>query len=393
MSPVQDISGGKLSVSIDNIAVGEAINDIATCKKKEMTYGGIITGKITLKDNELNKNLFTKKINIGIMPLMTPYGSFIINGVERVIISQIVRSYGIFFGKKDLKYSCKLIPERGPWLEMFVEKSGVIMSRVNKSRKFPITALLRVLGIENDEGITELFADTFDEDDIDHVSLTLEKDQTIDASSAALFIYNKIRPGELIDADSAADYIKSQFLSPDRIDLGRIARRKINAKIGVEKDIDKEDSMLFDGVDMVATIKYLCHMSNNKRGYYVDDSDHLSNKRIRTMGEILHARLQPIMRRFTKSIKGKLSILNTEEPIKLTQLANFKIIDNAIKSFFATSQLSQFLDQINPLAEIEHKRRVTALGPGGLKKETAKFEVRDVHPSHYGRICPIQTPE
>lgn len=125
----------------------------------------------------------------------------------------------------------------------------------------------------------------------------------------------------------------------------------------------------------------------------MDDSDHLSNKRIRTMGEILHARLQPIMRRFIKSIKGKLSILNTEEPIKLTQLANFKIIDNAIKSFFATSQLSQFLDQINPLAEIEHKRRVTALGPGGLKKETAKFEVRDVHPSHYGRICPIQTPE
>jgi DNA-directed RNA polymerase subunit beta len=346
-----------------------------------------------VEENTKKKTLFSKKINIGIMPLMTPYGSFIINGVERVIISQIVRSYGIFYGKKDLKYSCKLIPERGPRLEMFIEKSGVIMARVNKSRKFPITSLLRVLGIETNEGLRELFHGTYEEEDVNHIELTLEKDTTTDASDAALFIYNKIRPGELIDADSAADYIKTQFLSSDRIDLGRIARRKINAKIGINKPLDDASSQLFDGMDMVAAITYLSNIANNKKGYYVDDSDHLSNKRIRTMGEILHARLQPIMRRFTKSIKGKLSILNTDDPVKLTSLANFKIIDNAIKSFFATSQLSQFLDQINPLAEIEHKRRITALGPGGLKKQTAKFEVRDVHPSHYGRICPIQTPE
>jgi DNA-directed RNA polymerase subunit beta len=147
--------------------------------------------------------------------------------------------------------------------------------------------------------------------------------------------------------------------------------------------MDGDMAHTFDGVDMIATVKYLCNIANDKKGYYIDDNDHLANKRIRTMGEILYARLQPVMRKFTKSVKGKLSILNTEEPIKLTGLANFKIIDNAIKSFFATSQLSQFLDQINPLAEIEHKRRITALGPGGLKKETAKFEVRDVHPSHY----------
>lgn len=489
---------------ITDIEIGDALDDIATCKKKEMTYGGIITGKIILinnehiervaqknitlpeieevrvatdtiykkdKDGKITKNtliktrevigekdltqikeryhteeqsefmekqrqesgknltiakkgdlitseqwraitahyksdadalvnesvkkktLFNKKINIGIMPLMTPYGSFIINGVERVIISQIVRSYGIFYGKKDLKYSCKLIPERGPWLEMFVEKSGVIMARVNKSRKFPITALLRVLGMETNESIQELFTDVYEEEDVNHIDLTLEKDNTTDAADAALFIYNKIRPGELIDAESAADYIKTQFLSPERINLGRIARRKINAKIGVTKSLDDSSSQLFDGVDMTAAISYLSNIANNKKGHYIDDSDHLSNKRIRTMGEILHARLQPIMRRFTKSIKGKLSILNTDDPVKLTSLANFKIIDNAIKSFFATSQLSQFLDQINPLSEIEHKRRITALGPGGLKKQTAKFEVRDVHPSHYGRICPIQTPE
>lgn len=157
--------------------------------------------------------------------------------------------------------------------------------------------------------------------------------------------------------------------------------------------MDKEESNLFDAEDMVASLKYLFHLANEHRGYYFDDSDHLSNKRVRTMGEILYAHLQPVMRKFVKSVKGKLSILNLENTVKLTDLVNFKIIDNAVKSFFATSQLSQFLDQINPLAEVEHKRRITALGPGGLKRETAKFDVRDLHPSHYGRICPIETPE
>jgi DNA-directed RNA polymerase subunit beta len=154
-----------------------------------------------------------------------------------------------------------------------------------------------------------------------------------------------------------------------------------------------QESNIFDAEDLLAMIKYLVNLSNNKKGYYVDDSDHLSNKRVRTTGEILYSHLQPIMRKFVKSVGGKLSVLNLENPIKITDLVNFKMLDNAIKSFFATSQLSQFLDQINPLSEIEHKRRITALGPGGLKRETAKFEVRDVHPSHYGRICPIETPE
>jgi len=364
INPVQDIAGDKLYITITDIKIGEEIESVAMCKKKEMTYGGIVTGKIKLFDAENNKTLFTKTANIGIMPLMTPFGSFIVNGVERVIISQIVRSYGIFYSRKDLKYVCKLIPERGPWLEMFIEKSGVVMARINKSRKFPITALLRVFGIETDESIKQMFADTLDDDDTDHVEITLNKDTTHDALSAAVFIYNKLRPGELVDPDSAVDYIKTQFLSSDRISVGRIARRKINAKLGVEKDLDSPESNIFDGVDLLASIKYLMNIANLKKGYYIDDSDHLANKRIRTLGEILYARLQPVMRKFVKSVKGKLSILNLENQIKMTSLANFKIIDNAIKSFFATSQLSQFLDQINPLAEIEHKRRITALGPG-----------------------------
>jgi len=230
-----------------------------------MTYGGIITGKIKLFDAENNKVLFSKRANIGIMPLMTPYGSFIVNGVERVIISQIVRSYGIFYSQKDLKYVCKLIPERGPWLEMFIEKSGVIMARINKSRKFPITALLKVFGIETNDGIRELFNDCFDEDDTDHIEITLEKDATSDDLSAAVFIYNKLRPGELVDPENALDYIKTQFLSEERIMVGRIARRKINAKLGVNKKLDAPEASIFDGEDLIAAIKYLVNVANLKK--------------------------------------------------------------------------------------------------------------------------------
>lgn len=393
INPVTDIAGEKMYVTITDIKVSEASETPDTCKKKELTYGGIITGKVKLVDSTTKKVLFTKRANIGTLPLMTEAATYVVNGVERVIISQMVRSYGVFYAKKDFKYACKLIPERGPWLELQIEKSGVIAARINKSRKFPITTLLRVFGAETDEAIRGLFADVVEDEDVDYVALSLQKDPTSDALSAAKFIYNKLRPGELIDEESALDYIKTQFMSKERIYVGKIARRKINAKLNLNKKLDAESSHVFDGDDMVAMIKYLLGVANEKKWFYIDDADHLSNKRVRMMGEILYSHLQPVMRKFVKSIKGKLSILNFDNVIKITSLVNFKIIDNAVKSFFATSQLSQFLDQINPLAEIEHKRRITVLGPGGLKRETAKFEVRDVHPSQYGRICPIQTPE
>ncbi|MDR0283018.1 MAG: hypothetical protein LBI53_07210 [Candidatus Peribacteria bacterium] len=210
------------------------------CKKKELTYGGIITAKIKLVENiedektkkKSEKILFSKRANIGILPLMTPSATYIINGVERVIISQIVRSYGIFYSKKEMRYGFKLIPENGPWLEVDVEKYGTIVARINKSRKFPITALFRIFGIESDDEIRALFANCFEEEDINYIDITLKKDKdTHDAISAAEFIYNKLRPGELIDPQSALDYVKTQFLDPNRILVGRIARRKINAKL------------------------------------------------------------------------------------------------------------------------------------------------------------------
>ncbi len=395
INPIHDIAGDKMALNISDIKISWPIDPIDICKRKELTYGGIMTGKLKLIDTEANKTLFNKPVNIGIMPLMTPWWSYVINGVERVIISQIIRSYGIFynFDKRNHTQSFKVIPERWSWLEVFTEKSWTIVVRVNNSRKFLVTSLLRVFWFETDESIKTMFTELVDEEDFDYLGQTLLKDTTTNAEDAAIYIYNKIRPGEIIDAESALDYIKSLFLDEQKLYLGAVARRKINVKLDLDKPIQDAASHIFDVQDMVAAIRYLISLANKKRNFFYDDIDHLANRRIRSMGEILYAHLTPVMRKFVKSVKGKLSILNLDEQIKLTSLVNFKIIDNSIKSFFATSQLSQFLDQINPVAEIEHKRRITALGPGWLKKETATFEVRDVHQSHYGRICPIETPE
>ena len=401
--PVYDLWGDRLSVNITDVKVSEPIESIETCKKKDLTYGGIITATIKLSEmmtdektgKKSEKVLYKKKANIGILPVLTPSATYIINGVERVVISQIVRSYGIFYTKEGISYSCKFIPENGSWIAFEIEKTGNIVARINKSRKFPITSLFRIFGLESNESITEYFKDIFtDEEDINYIDITLKKDKdTYNATSAAEFIYGKLRPGEIIDPDSALDYIKSQFMDPHRIHVGKIARRKINAKLWLKKSLDNPESDVFDAEDLLGTIKYLINLANGKKGYYIDDADHLSNKRIRTAGEILYSHLQPYMRKFLKSVSGKLSVLNTDQPVKIIDLVNFKVLDNAIKSFFATSQLSQFIEQINPLSELEHKRRITALGPGGLKRETAKFDVRDIHLSQYGRICPIETPE
>lgn len=237
---IWDIGGETMYISVSDLKVSEPIETVEICKKKELTYGGIITAKVKLvekiEDEKTKKSSekvhFNKRANIGILPLMTPSASYIINGVERVVISQIVRSYGIFYAKKDFWYSFKLVPENGPWLEVSVEKTGNVVARINKSRKFSITSLLRVFGLETDESIRETFKNAVEsEEDVDFIDITLKKDPTIDALSAAEHIYGKLRPGELIDPQSALDYIKGQFLLTERIQVGNIARRKINAKL------------------------------------------------------------------------------------------------------------------------------------------------------------------
>jgi DNA-directed RNA polymerase subunit beta len=495
--PIEDIAGERLMLTVKDVVIDqnhgsqEPLSDaeldriIEECKKKELTYGGVVSAQVELVDRMSGEALFNSRANIGTMPLMTKDGSYIISGVENIVISQIIRSYGIFFAadKKFWLNSFKFIPESGPWIEVSVEKSGAITARINKTRKFPITMLLRVFELETDEVINSLFADSFDEEDFNYIEYTLKKDTTTTAGEAALYIYNKLRPGELIDVDNAISYIKSLF-GGERVNLGGIARRKINVKLGtnINKDIN-----YIDLEDIIFALKYLCNLSNHKKWFFVDDADHLANKRIRTAGELLYSHLMPTMRKFQKSTRGKLSVIwleqkvifredattddldvdlmddeeggmeeemTTEEvvqsekkakdldekyesvigsiivwdivaedkviikdhtkltaahiklikkhnidsiiirpTVRLVDIVNFKMIDNGVRSFFSTSQMSSFADQTNVLAELENKRKMTALWPGGLKKETAKFDVRDVHISHYGRICPIETPE
>jgi len=491
--PIEDIAGERLMLTVKEVAIdrnnngdGKDVSDaeldrvIEDCKKKELTFGGVVSAQVELVDRVTGELLFNARANIGTMPLMSRDGTYVISGVENIVISQIIRSYGIFFAadKKFWLNSFKFIPESGPWIEVSVEKSGAITARINKTRKFPITMLLRVFELESDEVINELFGGIFDEEDFNYIEYTLKKDTTSTAGEAALYIYNKLRPGELIDVDNAISYIKSLF-GGERINLGGIARRKINVKLWLNT---KKDINHIDLEDIIFALKYLCNLSNHKKGFFVDDADHLANKRIRTAGELLYSHLLPTMRKFQKSTRGKLSVIwleqkivfhdessdeddvnldddNEEEmtseevaksekkakdlndkydkvigsitvwdvthdekviikdhtklgathikllkkynidaitvrpTVRLVDIVNFKMIDNGIRSFFSTSQMSSFADQTNILAELENKRKMTALGPGGLKKETAKFDVRDVHISHYGRICPIETPE
>ena len=250
---IWDIAGDKLYITISDLKVSEPMESIEVCKKKELTYGGIITAQVKLVEvdkDEANPNkkptekvLFNKRANVGILPLMTPSASYIVNGVERVVNSQIVRSYGIFYGQKDFWYSFKLVPENGPWLEVSVEKNGNVVARINKSRKFSITSLLRTFGLETDESIRETFKNLVEtEDDRDFIDITLKKDPTVDALSAAEHIYSKLRPGELIDPQSALDYIKGQFLLEERITIGSIERSMQNL---ISKSLSKDQRLMF----------------------------------------------------------------------------------------------------------------------------------------------------
>jgi len=261
------MAGERLYLTITDVQVGDALESVDTCKKKELTYGGIISGKLKLHDSESKKVLFNKQVNIGILPLMTKWGSYVVSGVERVIISQITRSYGIFFNedKRSLTQSFKIIPENGSWIQVFTEKSGRVVVRINNSRKFLVTALLRVFGFETDESIKTLFEDIIDEDDFDYIQTTLDKDTVTTAEDAAVYIYNKMRPGEVIDPESALDYVKSIFLVPERMNLGLVARRKVNVKLDIDKPLQGEESQLFDSTDLVAALRYLVNLANNKR--------------------------------------------------------------------------------------------------------------------------------
>ena len=357
------------------------------CRDKDMTYSAPIHVNAEFV-NTATGEIKAQSVFMGDFPLMTDKGTFIINGTERVVVSQLVRSPGVYFGKeldkttdKEL-YTCKVIPARGAWLEFEIDKRDLVGVRIDRKRRQNVTILLKALGY-TDADILEMF------DGAESIRLTLEKDHITSADDALLDIYRKLRPGEPPTVESARGLLESLFFSSKRYDLARVGRYKVNRKLSLPED---RSETVLTKEDIVETVKYLVKLHAGNDGFFEDDIDHFGNRRLRSVGELIQNQVRIGLSRMERVVRERMTTQDVEAITPQT-LINIRPVVAAIKEFFGTSQLSQFMDQTNPLAGLTHKRRLSALGPGGLSRERAGFEVRDVHFSHYGRMCPIETPE
>ncbi|WP_094980162.1 DNA-directed RNA polymerase subunit beta [Rhodococcus pyridinivorans] len=398
LSPIEDFSGS-MSLSFSDPRFDEVKASVEECKDKDMTYAAPLFVTAEFINNNTGE-IKSQTVFMGDFPMMTDKGTFIINGTERVVVSQLVRSPGVYFDKnvdksteKDL-HSVKVIPGRGAWLEFDVDKRDTVGVRIDRKRRQPVTVLLKALGWS-----TEQIVERFGFSEI--MMSTLEKDNTAGTDEALLDIYRKLRPGEPPTKESAQTLLENLFFKDKRYDLARVGRYKINKKLGLNTGQPIEASTLTEE-DIVATIEYLVrlHAGENKMTVpggvevpvEVDDIDHFGNRRLRTVGELIQNQIRVGLSRMERVVRERMTTQDVEAITPQT-LINIRPVVAAIKEFFGTSQLSQFMDQNNPLSGLTHKRRLSALGPGGLSRERAGLEVRDVHPSHYGRMCPIETPE
>jgi len=392
ISPVRDFIGRDLELFFLDYYLDEPKFDEVTAKGKNLTHEAplrVQTKLVNKKTGEIKE----QEIFLGDFPLMTDRGTFVVNGVERVVVSQLIRSAGVFFtseithGRK--YYGAKIIPNRGAWLELETDYNNVIAVKIDRKRKVPITALLRAFGYNSDEEIKELFKDVDNHPVNRYIESTLAKDPSRNEAEGLKEVYKRIRPGDLATVDNARDLIYKMFFSFDRYDFDRVGRYKLNVRFGFNFPIDKKHRVL-QKEDLIAIIKEIINLNNSQKES--DDIDHLGNRRVRAIGELVQNKFRVGLARMERIIKDRMSTLdiNTITP---NQLVNARPVIGAVKEFFMSSQLSQFMDQTNPLAELEHKRRLSAMGPGGLSRERAGFDVRDVHRTHYGRICPIATPE
>ena len=378
-----------LRLELGEFEFGEPANEIDECKELDVSYQAPMRINVRLIDTETGE-MEESKVFMGDFPLMTPRGTFIINGTERVVVSQLVRSPGVYFSAEPDKtsnktiYGTKIIPARGAWLEYETDKRSVLSLRIDRKRKQPATLLLRALGIaETNKEIIDLLGDS------EMLQNTLAKDPSTNCEEALIELYKRLRPGEPPTIESARTMLEGLFFNQQRYDLARVGRYKINKKL--ELDTDSEVLTLTEE-DIVESMKYIIALASGKEGYLTDDIDHFGNRRIRTVGELIQNQFRVGLSRMERVARERMTQL---EPEKRSPQAiiNVRPIVAAIKEFFGSSQLSQFMDQTNPAAGITHKRRLSALGPGGLSRDRAGFEVRDVHTSHYGRMCPIETPE
>ncbi|MFA6307529.1 MAG: DNA-directed RNA polymerase subunit beta [Patescibacteria group bacterium] len=392
ISPVTDFIGRDLQLSFVDYYLDEPKFDEAQAKNKNISYEAPLRVNVRLVNKRTNE-VKEQEVYLGDFPLMTERGTFIINGVERVIVSQLIRSAGVFFTSQILRgrkyYGAKLIPNRGAWLEIETDVNGIIYVKIDRKRKVPVTALLRAFGYFSDEEIIELFKDVDTHPEVKFIKKTLDKDTSSNEAEGLKEIYRRIRPGDLATTENARSLIHSMFFDFDRYDFGRVGRYKINARFSLDIPNDKTTRVLRKE-DLILVVKEIIKL--NLSQHDADDIDHLGNRRVRAIGELVQNRFRIGLARMERIIKDRMSTLDMGN-INPNQLINSRPVIGVIKEFFMSSQLSQFMDQVNPLAELEHKRRLSAMGPGGLSRERAGFEVRDVHRTHYGRICPIATPE
>ncbi|ANJ27910.1 DNA-directed RNA polymerase subunit beta [Agromyces aureus] len=399
ISPIEDL-GETMQLSFTNPELEPPKYTIDECKEKGKTFSAPLYVNAEFM-NHLTGEIKTQTVFMGDFPLMTARGTFVINGTERVVVSQLVRSPGVYFERtpektsdKDI-YSARVIPSRGAWLEFEIDKRDQVGVRIDRKRKQSVTVFLKALGLTSEE-ILEQFAG------YESIALTLEKDNILTKEEALKDIYRKLRPGEQVAAEAARALLDNFYFNPKRYDLAKVGRYKINTKLGLEAPLT--DSVL-TVEDIVATIKYLVALHDERTTLPgrrngqaielrldVDDIDNFGNRRIRAVGELIQNQVRTGLSRMERVVRERMTTQDIEAITPQT-LINVRPVVAAIKEFFGTSQLSQFMDQNNPLAGLTHKRRLSALGPGGLSRDRAGVEVRDVHPSHYGRMCPIETPE
>lgn len=384
---VKNLSLRFLDYKLENIKLDEA-----TAKERNVTYEAPLRVEVELHNTE-PKKVKKQEIFLGDFPVMTKGGTFIINGIERAIVNQLTRSPGVFFmANKTLDrdlFGAKIIPTRGAWLEFETSAFDVLSVKIDRGRKIPVTILLRALGYNTNDQLFDLFKGVNTDKEHDYIKKTIEKDPSHNTEEALIEIYKRVRPGDLVTVENAKSFLDTKFFNFRYYDLGRTGRYKINQRLGLKIPSDIKNRIL-KVEDIIETTRELISL-NNGIGE-ADDIDHLSNRRVRTVGELVQNKFRVGLLRVERIIKDRLSVCDPET-VAPASLINARPIIAAIQEFFTSSQLSQFLDQTNPLSEVAHKRRLSAMGPGGLSRERAGFEVRDVHRSHYGRICPIETPE
>src|ERR1700720_665800 len=403
INPITDYTGKNYELRFLDYEFGAPKFDEEECRQRDMTFSAPlrINTRLHIKTGENAGEIKEAEVFMGDFAMMTTEGTFIVNGTERVVVSQLVRSPGVYFTAAEdrttgrLLYAAKLIPNRGAWLEVETSSKDVLTVKIDRKRKVPVTTLVRAIGYASNDDIRAFFADVDEDPEHQYIAATLEKDGSTTVEEALVELYRKIRPGDPPTVENARNLLNSLFFNGRRFDLSKVGRFKLDKNLGVPEDEAREraqdrDRRVLDNHDFVSIIRKLISL-NNGTGE-ADDIDHLGNRRVRAVGELLQNQFRMGLIRMERIIKERMTICDSAT-VTSASLINARPVVAAIKEFFGSSQLSQFMDQTNPLAELTHKRRLSALGPGGLSRERAGFDVRDVHHSHYGRICPIETPE